>query len=135
VGPSIRGSTRVALGRAPVPRSFRRWTGAPPAVALAARAATVRPRVAGCSRSNGVARLGSTEVDEEGERLFPFYEGALAKDCRSGRGVYTFANGDKYSGEFKVRVCGQAGPSHARPRRAAREERALMWCEGRWWWW
>ena len=42
--------------------------------------------------------------------MFPFYEGSLAEDCRRGRGVYTFANGDSYSGEFKVRVCGESRP-------------------------
>ncbi|KAJ1473618.1 hypothetical protein T484DRAFT_1835314 [Baffinella frigidus] len=38
----------------------------------------------------------NTKVDEEGELTFPYYEGNLLEGKRSGKGLYTFANGDKY---------------------------------------
>ena len=45
-------------------------------------------------------RYNNFRTDADGEIMFPYYEGRLKKGKRSGKGVYIFASGAKYKGEF-----------------------------------
>eukprot|EP00960_Hanusia_phi_P069632 767137-Hanusia_phi.AAC.6 len=51
----------------------------------------------------------SRSKNEDGELSFPHYEGELLDGQRHGKGVYMFANGERYQGEFRYNLFDGSG--------------------------